>query len=451
MDLLKNQGVVESTEGSYTFLKATGVEKFAVARATQTPGDAEISLWFNKQDTVRQIRRAIVRQRFQNEFSKEMPWTQFSEKKFNLSFSEFRARLLEGFLTENGPTLGEFPQTYLDFLDSYDVLGELAPKEAEEYLDLIDERYLEHSFVRGACRFLPFGCSYSYLVCNRELFREAGVDPDEEFKSWSDFAEKCEQLKKTYGAEALQVSENGLFWLLSQWIYQADSSLPEKGRLPLIDWQGEAARVGMKFLIEMIFERKLIRVINSCRLAQTSPFLAGQVPIALEEIMLSVALELDQTEAFTIKAFPPGPGGSPLSLMNTVGWVADANSSIATQRRAGEYILSWEKWLHVGEGGAAMRRLGVAPSLTPLLKDPCKDRFYSEKLPSDWRRTFHSLKEYGRWEASDSDLVSRVLTPILLSKFQTEDAPPCTNTLLKHLMLAQYDAGILDFHSNQKP
>ena len=159
--------------------------------------------------------------------------------------------------------------------------------------------------------------------------------------------------------------------------------------------------------------------------------------------MLAAALELDQAESFTLKAFPPGPNGIPLSLMNTVGWVVNANADEATQRVAGEYIFSWEKWLRTKDGGGTMRRLGVAPGLISLFKDSKRDQFYSDKLPTDWSRTIASLKECGRSEASNSALVSAALTPVLLAEFQ-RGLPVNTRMLLKHLMLAQYDAGIRD-------
>lgn len=442
MDLLKAQGIVESSEGSYTFYKGIDKER-PEAKSVKENGPAEICLWFNDQRNVRRIRQGIVRQRFQNKFSGEASKVSFVEEAFDVSFSAFRSQLLEAFLRGGRPTLGEFPQTYLSMLNSYEVLGELASPEASKYLDQIDERYLEHSFFDGKCGFLPFSCSYSYLVCNTELMRKAGLNPDDEFKSWGDFAEKCESLKRVCAVEPLHVSENGLYWLLAQWIYQADDCLPLKGRLPLIDWQSDAARAGVDFLIEMVFDRKLIRVSGPDRLAQTSPFLAGQTPIVMEEIMLSAALELDQTDAFTLKAFPTGPNGIQLSMMNTAGWVVNANSEKAAQIHAGKYAFEWEKWIHAREGGSTMRKLGVAPGLNSLFKNPRKDQFCSNKLPKNWQKVFDQLKECGRWEASDSDLVSIALAPILLSEFRTAGQRPNPELLLKHLLLAQYDAGIL--------
>lgn len=439
-DLLKADGVIESSEGSYAFLLDASGKKPTLVDSPK----AEITLWFNDQKNVRRFRQSIVRQRFQNDFIARHPGVSFANKKFEMSFGDYRARVLESFLQESSPTLGEFPQTYLDFLASYDVLGDLATGEDARYLDLLDERYLEHSFVDGKCRFLPFGCSYSYLVCNDNLFRAAGLNPAEEFKSWSDFASKCEQLKNAHGGAPFHVSGDGLLSLLSQWIYQADPALPAKGRLPLVDWQSEAALTGLNFLLEMVFDRKLIKIINGAeRLSQTSPFLAGRVPMARCEMMLSSVLELDSADAISIKPFPPGPSGAGLSLMNTVGWAVNANADEATQGLAGKYIVEWERWIHSGEGSMTMRKLGIAPSLSSMFKDQRKDRFYSDKLPETWRKTFSQLKEDGRWEASDSDLVAGVLTPILLEEIQ-KGRPADTRTFLKHLMLAQYDAGILN-------
>ncbi|MBE2205554.1 MAG: GntR family transcriptional regulator [Chthoniobacterales bacterium] len=453
MDLLKSRGLIESREGSYTFLSpSAGGESLSVLRKDSALG--EIHLWANCKRSTRRMKQAIVRRRFQKNFGKTTPAARFFNEKFDVPFSDFLSRQLENFIQGEHPTLAEFPQTYLEFLNDYKAPGVLDSGEAGRYLDLLNDKYLEHSFVDGKCRFLPFGCSYSHLVCNAEIFRQAGLNPDAEFQSWDDFADQCERLKAIHGVEPLHVSGRGLFWLLTHWVYQADPALPARGRLPLIDWQSKSARVGMDFLLEMFFDRKLIRLVNSSnRLAQISPFLAGQVPMVLEEIMLSAAVELDQTALFTLKALPIGPNSSPFSLMNTVGWVVNANADEMARRCAGQYIFEWERWIHDGEGGATMRRQGVAPSLNSLFKDPDKDRFYSDKLPENWKRTYRDLEECGRWEASDSDLVAGALIPILQDEFQ-KDRPVSSETLLKHLLLAQYDAGILDrennFHPNQK-
>ena len=443
MELLRAEGVIESSEGSYTFLKIADSEKFDPAGGDQPEqSPIAIQMWHNGGKTFRRMRQAIVRQRFQETFSAKRPEVRFTEKNLEIPFESFRSRILESFVQGEGPTLGQIPQTYLEFLERHSALGEIAVEENERYLDLLDERYLEHSFVGGKCQFLPFGCSFSYLACNENLMRQAGLDPSEDFESWTGFVEVCERLKKAHGVAPLHVSEVGLFWLLSQWIYQADSTLPSEGRLPLICWNSEAARIGMDFLLEMIFDRKLIHVNRGDRVSQTSPFLAGQVPMMLDEIMLGTALELDQAKAFTLKLLPPGPNGTPLSLMNAVGWVGNPKLDNVTQTRSGEYILDWERWIHVGDGGSTMRKLGVAPNVFSLFKDASKDQFASNKLPTAWQRTFEQLKEFGRWEASNSDLVSSALTPILQAEIKI-GKPQSSARVLKHLMLAQYEAGIL--------
>jgi len=444
MEALKERDVVESSEGSYTFMRRpVSYETASVVTANSEMTDVQLSLWYNGVKNVRRLRQSIVRQRFQNEFSAKNPHVQFKEARFELPFDKFRSQLLEGFLQGDGPIVGELPQTYLEFLSAHHSLGDFpVDDERARYFDALDDPFKEHVYEDGKCQFVPFSCSFSYLVCNKSLMKEAGLDPNVEFRSWSHFADVCEGLKKKHGFEPFHVSEMGLFWLLSQWIYQSMPDLPKGGRLPLIDWQSDVALKGFNFLKEMLFERKLIKVKDIDMISQTSPFLAGKVPIVLSEIMLSSALELNHAEAFSVKLHPPGPAGHKLSLMNAAGWVMNANASPLAQRCAGEYILDWESWVHMRDGGAAMRKMGVAPSLISLFKDGRKDGFHSDKVPKAWKRTFEDAKEYGRWEASDSDFVISALRPVLRAQLRGEAAPNA-NEILKHFMLAQYDAGIL--------
>ena len=434
MKLLKQQGLVESTEGSYTFLKPQGAEEVG----GESP---HITMWFNSNRNVRRMRQGIIRSRFQKGFAAERPGMKFSERDFNLSMTEFFTQMLAAFVQGKDPVLAEFPQTYLEFLEAQDVLSPFPREEGADYLDEIDERFLEHAMEDGQCRFLPFACTYSYLVCNRTLMRKAGLEPEEEFSSWDDLAQKCERMKTALGGEPIHVSENGLLWLLLHWIYQADEALPATGRLPLVNWQSTAARAGMDFFLEMVFDRQLVRVNCGGKFSLSSPFLAGKVALSLEEIMLSTALELDHASDFTIKPVPPGPNGIPLSLMNTVGWTVNAHADKVAQQRAWEYILAWERWLHLGEGGEAMKRLGVAPGLFSLLKNPEKDQFSSRKIPPDWQTAFRQIRRHGRWEASDCGMMRAVQAPLLRAEVQKGHKPD-PQTLLTHLMLAQHEAGI---------
>ncbi len=434
MKLLKDQGLVESTEGSYTFLKSRDATE---AGAEQS----EITMWFNSNRNVRRMRQSIIRSRFQKGFTEDMPGLKFSERDFNLPMTEFFTQMLAAFVQGKDPVLAEFPQTYLEFLEAHGVLSSFPREEGADYLDEIDERFLEHSMKDGQCRFLPFACSYSYLVCNQTLMRKAGLEPEEEFSSWDDLAKKCERMKTALGGEPIHVSEDGLFWLLLHWIYQADEALPATGRLPLVDWQSTAARVAMDFFLEMVFDRQLIRVNYGGKFSLSSPFWAGKVPMTFGEIMLSTALELDHASDFTIKPVPPGPNGIALSLMNTVGWTGNAHADKVVQQRAWEYAFAWERWLHLDAGGEAMKRLGVAPSLFSLLKNPEKDQFSSCKIPSDWQAAFRQIRERGRWEAPDCGMMCAVQAPLLRAEVQKGHKPD-PQTLLTHLLLAQHEAGI---------
>lgn len=438
MEVLRRQGVIESTEGSYTFLKAGNRP-----RHEQPHPDMELSLWFNTQHNVRRARQAIVRKRFQKNFVADKPGLRFSEQHFAMPMTEFFAQMFLSFVRGHGPVIAEFPQTYLDFLSSHGALATFPVEDGQDYLDLMEPRFLDHSMTGESCQFLPFVCTYSFLVCNRELMLKSGIDPEESFDSWKDFTEKSGRLRDALGVEPLHMSEENLLWLLTHWIYQADSTLPDGGRMPMVDWESEAAREGMDFLLDMVFEHRLIRVEKyNDQLSLASPLWAGRVPMALGDSMLATAVELGRASDFTIKALPSRKNGVPFSLMNVAGWTVSAQADKATQRRAWQYILAWENWLHLGEGGESMRRLGVAPGLCSLFKDPGQDRFHSGKVPEDWRRVFQEIRGVARWEAPDSGMMRQVLSPLLRSELQ-KNRRPDTRTLLTHLMLAQHDAGIL--------
>jgi hypothetical protein len=150
--------------------------------------------------------------------------------------------------------------------------------------------------------------------------------------------------------------------------------------------------------------------------------------------------ELGEAERFGIAPMPSGPNGTSISLFDCGGWFLNARATPEQQAAATEYGFAWERWLHEGDGGAQMKRLGVWPSLHSIFLDPRADQFVADRLPADWRGAIETLPAHALQEAADADWQKATLGQSL-EGLLGHDAPVSPEQLLYHLRVAEHECG----------
>jgi DNA-binding transcriptional regulator YhcF (GntR family) len=446
MEVLRMQGIIESAEGSYTFLNTVPEP------VPDEPHDAkscEVSFWTNScgSEDIRYLRLGIVRHRFQTEFMDRHPGVVLKEKRSNLPYEKYTAQMLDGMVRSGELCVGNLPQTYLPFLLNAKVLAPFPEAIVEDYLAKCDPLFLHRVKQSEQTVYLPFSVSFSNLCCNREAFLRAGLDPDLEFRDWDHFATICHQLKEQAGGkEPFCIAGNATLvqWLMHL-VYQATDDLGESAVLPKIDWQSPGARRAVDYLLSMVYDWKLVKILGDNQSLATSDLFSGNLPIMIGGVDgLPLLAELGMASLFTLKALPGGPTGVPLSMLNSSGWFLNAQASEAVWDAAARYLIDWEEWSHFGEGGAELRKLGVSSNLYSVFSDPSKDQFTAHhQWPDSWRETFASLREMARWEAPSSDLLKTILGPALADLLNRPERPQ-PETILNTLTILQHQAGVDD-------
>lgn len=90
----------------------------------------------------------------------------------------------------SGPDLASIDLVYVPFFAHSGVLADITDKVAQlEYLDQMSEAHLQNSRYEGRMYALPFTGDASMLFYNTDLFRQAGLDPDEPPRTWAEMLE----------------------------------------------------------------------------------------------------------------------------------------------------------------------------------------------------------------------------------------------------------------------
>lgn len=412
-DALKREGIVESREGSYTFLRRIpSSAEVAGSRPEKKASKTRISMWLQERPTLRWVRRSIARHRFQNKHQAEHPDIEIEERVFDVPPSEIELRLISQLMQNPVPTLGQLRRTWIPFLGDPESLAPIAvPEGSETYLDRLHPRWLRACTFGGRLRVLPLGVSCSFLFYNKPIFQKAGLDPEQPPRDWPEFALAIQKIMSvTGGKPAFHFTNNtSLVWWLTQLVYQTmplenvDASAGVSS-LPPVDWMSRSAGEALRFFVELQFKQRALRAHDDDLRSLTSQSVRGEIPMMMGDSWLaSLLLQLGMADRFGIAPLPSGPNGRCVSMLNSGGWVLNARASQEEQQAALRYILARESWVHEGTGGAEMKRLGIFPLLFSILKEPSTDQFLAGPLPRQWAGNLDQLIAGGLWEPADSD------------------------------------------------
>ncbi len=432
---LKKRGIVESTEGSYTFLRAIPTEQQLAARPA---GPVRISMWANDRKDFWKLRAAIVRQRFQSQFHQRHPHVEFDVQQVERRASEVEMMLVQSVVSGPEPTFAGTNQTCVPFLAEHGALA--AIDETDGYVSQIKPRYREAFRVNGRLLAVPTGATHTMLLYHKGLFQKAGLERPP--RDWQELADCAQRISAVDGGRpSLHVAGPGsaVLWLM----HLVCQALPARDgdRVSAFTWTSAAARAAIQHFVELhstrrvlsLHERELATLIPRC--------LAGEFAMLVGEwgSVAQIAL-MKQTDRFGIAPLPVGPNGRTISLMNCGGWFVNAHGSPEQQAAATEYAVAWEQWLHRGEGGNLMRRLGGAPRLVSVLEDPAADQFVAKELPADWQATVDQLEATALWEPVEADWKKLALGRAL-EELLGDDEPLSAERVMHAFDLREHEAG----------
>lgn len=459
-DALKREGIVDSREGSYTFLRRLPER---IPAEQEVPGPkprTRLCLWLGEPKDLRWMRRSLFRQQFARKFLAENPQVKLDEHLFDLTPGVLEARILSHMLHGPEPMVAQVRRTCLSPLTEHD---SLAPFEdspgSEPYLPRINPRWLEVCRTNGQVHFLPTSVSCSFFFYNKSLFQKAGLDPARPPRDWEELLATARTLKDARGGQpSLHLLDDRFFvWWLLQLAYQAmpRETLAVKGGgatpLPCVDWLGGAARQAIEFFLKLRFREKVLHLSHENVLVASSRCVKDEIPMMMGDARLAVLVaQLNQGEKFGIAPLPAGPNGLTISMLNCIGWVLNAHASPEEQRVAGRFAVTRERFIHSDRGGAEMKALGVCPSLLPILKAGCADTFLATPLPREWTAALEELVAVGRWEPEDADWKKEILANAA-PPFLAEDAVPDAQHLQHSLALAEAGHGTEDLLTSTLP
>jgi DNA-binding FadR family transcriptional regulator len=408
MEVLKAEGLVESEEGSYTFLR--GGLNFGGSEAESVR--TTVKLWVSGRRDFRKLRQAIGRHRFQSAFLKRHPGAVLKEMVATSTWEAYEAELVDLLVRGAGPTLGSTKMTWLPFLADHGALATWEGSPAlEAFFAGMDPQ------VAPLCRvptapsgifMVPTTVSRLGFLLNREDFARAGLDPEKGLGDWESFHDTARQLSRSMnGAPALHLRGWGeAIWWLMQLAVQAGGHAGAA-----TDWEGTAMREAIEFFLAM--EREgCVRVHEDDPALFPAKCLGGGMPICLDSIASEI-LHLGEAERFALVPPPAGAKGRAASLMNVTGWFLNAHASEGEKKLAAEYALEYERWLHEGEGGRQMEDLGVTAPVWSLRRQPQADRYLAQKMPVAWRAGLERICGDAVVESPGADVDKLVLAPVL--------------------------------------
>ena len=447
MEILKANRIIESKEGSYTFLARIPADPTSFNAGSSAK--ATVTLWQPDRRDLRKLRLALARRTFQDQFRIRHPQIQIDEQVISADSVEFEARLLQGMLHGDQPSCGTTTQTYLSFLLEHGSVAPLDVNAGADYLERIRPEYIKQCSRDGKLYLLPSYVSQSFLLFNKSILQKAGIDAAHLSKGWAQFIDACLRLSASQeGKSSFHVSgSDGLVWWLMALSYQSSSkSLSQP--LPPISWNGSAAQQAVEIFLKLQSQR-LIRVHCEKHSTIASRLLADEIPILLDDgsAASQVAL-LGESARFGIAPLPAGPHGEALCLVNCGGWLVNRHTHPEERLASATYALEWERWLHLGEGGERLNRFSVHPSIVSILIDSQQDRFVSKQLPDDWNYALRFMQDVARFEPADSDWKKKVLGHALEPMLRGPE-PVNVEQVMQQLRLHEIESG-LDKASSQQ-
>lgn len=401
---LKAEDIIESNEGSYTFLRKLPSSPNLTLEHTAPSESVTITTWVSGQHDLRKIRQAIARKRFRDVCASRLARIRVEEELMDCDPVALQSRLFESVMASPSPTFARSTQTYLPFLLENASLTPIDSFVTSDYLSRLKPRYAGVCKQGGKSWLLPNHVTYSFLLYDKAALSKAGLNPHQPPRDWEEFANACRLLSKTHQRKNSFVvaGSESLFWWLMHLVYQSADGL-EGDVAPGVGWSDPKVKTAVAFFLKLIRDDQTLGVEPDDVSVLTRRCLDGEIPFLFGGGTANQIAELGEGERFGVMPLPTGPDGKTVSLLNCGGWFINGRATLAQQQAALRYVVEWERWLHLGNGAEQMRRLGIVPSLHSLFHAADQDLFWIRDAPLDWKRAFGLLEEHSYIEPPFAD------------------------------------------------
>ncbi len=148
---------------------------------------------------------------------------------FNGTYSESLKKMLAAAVAKNLPPLGHQANTYaptLAYAGALQPLDDIMKADKSFKKEDLVPALLAGNFFQGKQWGLPFNNSTSLLYLNKDLFKQAGVDPDNFPKTWDELPPMLRQLRAKLPADIVPFNIHpGSYWIPHAYMYTFGNDL----------------------------------------------------------------------------------------------------------------------------------------------------------------------------------------------------------------------------------
>jgi len=208
----------------------------------------EISMWYSVGGNPRRATEALVKwfNQVQNEVKMKAVYSG--------GYEDTTQKLLAAVVAGNPPTIAHMAHCYAPQLvkeGHIQALDDIIAQDPEVSKDDFVTSLYNANVYQGKVYGIPFNCSNPVMYYNKDLFRQAGLDPEKTPKTWDelyDVAAKISALgEKIYGFNI----ERGSGWISQgyTWQFGAEWIKPDNSR---VLWDSEGAIAALSFMKKMV-------------------------------------------------------------------------------------------------------------------------------------------------------------------------------------------------------
>ena len=140
-------------------------------------------------------------------------------------YNALSQKLMASMQTDTRPNISQVYESWTanfvdgDVLVSIDEMIKNDPNYGKEELNDIYQAYIKSNTIDGEMWSFPFNKSVRVLYYNKDMFFEAGLDPNKPPVTWSDFREVCKKLTKDTDGDG-KIDQHGTTFSISAWQFE---------------------------------------------------------------------------------------------------------------------------------------------------------------------------------------------------------------------------------------
>ena len=399
---LKKNGIVREMENGITCLI-----KFPEPESlSQNEPPVTISLLVRDFRDMRKLSSMLVREQSHISFKDQYPQIEIKERQTAATRIDFDTERISRMINGEGPTVGQLSWTIMPVYRNLRLIREIDQEMAGTWLNKLKPDFVQRCKIGNQLFMLPSSWTATCLLYNKEMFRHAGVDPDEGFSSLDNFIAALRRLKAKYGRTPLLFYTGvDLYFWLQHLVAGFNGKWKFGDKLTVTNWREKTALQALECFHQLYCVEGLIGCTelspDEIRLA----ILTGQTPLIFDSgHWAGMLMGTGQADKFGMTRIP-APGSRQISMTNISGWIINAMATPEEQQAGLRYALFQEEWLHRKHGGRSRIYFNDFPKPWLIYRNVAIDRFYAAngEMPEEWQQTTERIEHESVWEPFGND------------------------------------------------